>query len=326
MSGEKLRRILLSTSPPISNIFQGCEWKSRDTAKTGTPNVCFGRNFTSYIDLHGETCYTFNGDTLREHLTLNETGLDMALKLEFDLRVNNSQPLQEIGLRIIVHDQSETPLQQAGLVVSPGFQSTVELKVRKTKNLPGPYATRCGQRNLRYFKDNYRQSRCFLEKLTTQILDDCGCQSLFMEALTKGDPAKYPPCSLNSTVECVLPIVDKFDRKTNVECPVDCDTTTYDTSLSYARFIPNVSFRSALSSDDRSSYIQRLQQTMNGSALEKYVDENVLVVQFFYQEMKEEKVAQEKSYDHFKLIGDVGGQLGLLLGASVLTLVEFVDL
>jgi len=65
---------------------------------------------------------------------------------------------------------------------------------------------------------------------------------------------------------------------------------------------------------------------MNGYELQKYIEENVLVVQFFFQEMKEEKVGQEKSYDHFKLIGDVGGQLGLLLGASVLTLVEFVDL
>ena len=52
-----------------------------------------------------------------------------------------------------------------------------------------------------------------------------------------------------------------------------------------------------MSNDARSSYIQRLQQTMNDSgALEKYVDENVLVVQFFYQEMKEEKVKQVCSF------------------------------
>ena len=69
---------------------------------------------------------------------------------------------------------------------------------------------------------------------------------------------------------------------------------------------------------------QHQQAVLKG--MEKYVEENVILVQFFYQEMKEEEVSQEINYDHFKLIGDVGGQLGLLLGASVLTLVEFVDL
>lgn len=31
--------------------------------------------------------------------------------------------------------------------------------------------------------------------------------------------------------------------------------------------------------------------------------ENIVVVQFFYQEMKEENVKQEPSYDFYKLVG-----------------------
>ena len=31
--------------------------------------------------------------------------------------------------------------------------------------------------------------------------------------------------------------------------------------------------------------------------------DNVIVVQFFYQEMKEENVVQEPSYDFYKLVG-----------------------
>lgn len=321
--GKTFREILRNNSPNISDIFQRCEWKSRDTAKRGIPNPCHSGNFTSYIDLHGETCYTFNGENSHTPLTLNETGLDMALKLEFDLKMGGSEPLQEMGLKVIVHDISETPLQQAGFVVSPGFQSIIELKVRKTKNLPGPYATKCGKRGLTFFQD-YRQSKCFLEKLTKEIQFKCKCNSLFMEELDFS--SKYSPCSLNQTINCVLPLVDRFDRKTNADCPVDCETTTYGTSLSYARFIPNVPLKSTVMEYGSSSYIQSLRKKKNASELDRYVQENVLVIQLFYQEMKEENVAQERSYDHFKLIGDVGGQLGLLLGASVLTLVEFVDL
>ena len=56
----------------------------------------------------------------------------MALKLELDLRSNESlRGLQEVGLKVVVHDQNESPLQQAGFVVSPGFQTFIEMKVRK---------------------------------------------------------------------------------------------------------------------------------------------------------------------------------------------------
>ena len=34
-----------------------------------------------------------------------------------------------------------------------------------------------------------------------------------------------------------------------------------------------------------------------------YYRENIVVVQFFYQEMKEENVKQEPSYDFYKLVG-----------------------
>ena len=43
-------------------------------------------NFTRYSNFQGQTCFTFNGFTDPEEvLRLNETGLNMAFKLELDL-------------------------------------------------------------------------------------------------------------------------------------------------------------------------------------------------------------------------------------------------
>ena len=136
MSGEELIETMKSSSQDLDFIFKGCEWKSRDTAKTGQPNLCGSMNFTRYSNLEGQTCFTFNSGKNSRVLTLNETGLNMAFKLELDLHVKDSvQSLQEVGMNVIIHDQDETPLHHAGFIVSPGFQTFIEMKVKKVRYL-----------------------------------------------------------------------------------------------------------------------------------------------------------------------------------------------
>lgn len=134
LTGDELISTLKYSSQRLKDIFQSCEWKSRDTAKTGKANLCGAFNFTRYSNVESQECFTFNGD-IAEVLTLNETGLNMAFKLELDLRANKSlSNLEEIGVKIVIHDQSETPLHHAGFVVSPGFQTFVEMKVKKVSD------------------------------------------------------------------------------------------------------------------------------------------------------------------------------------------------
>ncbi len=53
--------------------------------------------------------------------------------------------------------------------------------------------------------------------------------------------------------------------------------------------------------------------------------ENFLQVDIFYQEISYEAIEQNIAFEFLSLLSEVGGFLGLLLGASVLTLCEFVD-
>ena len=46
---------------------------------------------------------------------------------------------------------------------------------------------------------------------------------------------------------------------------------------------------------------------------------------FFYRELNYEKVIQRPAFELLSLLGEVGGFLGLLLGASVLTVCEVMD-
>ncbi|XP_071109614.1 uncharacterized protein [Haliotis cracherodii] len=57
-----------------------------------------------------------------------------------------------------------------------------------------------------------------------------------------------------------------------------------------------------------------------------FVRDNFLKVNVFYRELSYEKITQQVAYDIFALLCDVGGSMGLFIGASVMTIFEILDL
>ena len=53
--------------------------------------------------------------------------------------------------------------------------------------------------------------------------------------------------------------------------------------------------------------------------------QNFLQVDIFYKELSYEVVSQKQAFALLSLFGEVGGFMGLLLGASILTLCELID-
>lgn len=52
---------------------------------------------------------------------------------------------------------------------------------------------------------------------------------------------------------------------------------------------------------------------------------NYIKVNIFYKELTYERIEQQMSFQFISLMSEIGGMMGLLLGASVLTICEFVD-
>ena len=57
-----------------------------------------------------------------------------------------------------------------------------------------------------------------------------------------------------------------------------------------------------------------------------FFKENFLKLDVFYRQLSYEFIQQQKGYDEYALICDIGGSLGLFIGASMLTAVEVIDL
>ncbi|ELT95596.1 hypothetical protein CAPTEDRAFT_218968 [Capitella teleta] len=71
---------------------------------------------------------------------------------------------------------------------------------------------------------------------------------------------------------------------------------------------------------------QRMEDFVSESKINsKFVTDNFMRLDVFMRELSYEQITQQPAYDVIKLLGDIGGSLGLFLGASVLTIFELID-
>lgn len=55
------------------------------------------------------------------------------------------------------------------------------------------------------------------------------------------------------------------------------------------------------------------------------IQKNVVMVSIYFSTMTVEEVTESPAYTWLALLSDVGGAFGLILGATFLTLIEFID-
>uniref|UniRef100_A0A452GPE2 Uncharacterized protein n=1 Tax=Gopherus agassizii TaxID=38772 RepID=A0A452GPE2_9SAUR len=93
------------------------------------------------------------------------------------------------------------------------------------------------------------------------------------------------------------------DSQERCSCPTPCNLTRYSKEISMVR-IPN-----------------------KGSAryLARKFHQNFLVLDIFFEALNYEAIEQKKAYELAGLLGDIGGQMGLFIGASILTILEILD-
>ena len=114
-------------------------------------------------------------------------------------------------------------------------------------------------------------------------------------------------------------------------CPTPCKSTTYDYHVSYSEF-PNNHLISK--TNFTSNYKDILPSIREGLDNQSYVDfeqnlkthlsDNLIYLDIYFDDMKVTKVEQNIADNISSLISDLGGQLGLWLGISILTVVEII--
>ncbi|XP_066573547.1 acid-sensing ion channel 1C-like [Amia ocellicauda] len=275
---------------------------------------CTFRNFTPIYTRYGK-CYTFNsgldGNPL---LTTLKGGTGNGLEIMLDIQQDEYLPVwgetdetsYEAGIKVQIHSQDEPPfIDQLGFGVAPGFQTFVSCQQQRLMYLPPPWGDcRSSAMDSEYFS-TYSITACRIDCETRYLLENCNCRMVHM-------PGNSIVCTPEQYKECADPALDFLVEKDNdyCVCQTPCNMTRYGKELSMVK-IPSKASAKYLA--------KKFNKT------EQYISENILVLDIFFEALNYETIEQKKAYEVAGLLGDIGGQMGLFIGASVLTILEIFD-
>ncbi|RLV86065.1 hypothetical protein DV515_00015986 [Chloebia gouldiae] len=155
------------------------------------------------------------------------------------------------------------------------------------------------------FYDTYSITACRIDCETRYLVENCNCRMVHM-------PGDAPYCTPEQYKECADPALDFLVEKDNEYCicEMPCNMTRYGKELSMVKIPSKASAK-------------YLAKKYNKS--EQYIGENILVLDIFFEALNYETIEQKKAYEVAGLLGDIGGQMGLFIGASILTVLELFD-
>ncbi|XP_038057116.1 acid-sensing ion channel 1C-like [Patiria miniata] len=297
-----------------------CQWRGKD-------NSCSAANFSHVFTSYGN-CWTFNSGRTGPILTETNPGSGNGLKMYIDIQQSQYTETKndEAGLKVLVHDQSTPPMvESSGLALSPGVHAFMAVKRHQYLNLEPPYGKCDSSRKLKRF-DSYTFDGCNIECRADVVLEKCHCRLVQHPGNeVECTPKEANGCAKKTIADLMSGDIDPYP----CNCPVPCNFTSFTTTLSTA-FIPNAKIIPLLASltsyaDDPASWGEEdgnLNVSETVFKVGEYIRKNWISLDIFYEDLNYEKFEQTEAITTSALISDIGGQLGLFMGASFITLAE----
>ncbi|KAK2503717.1 hypothetical protein MC885_000910 [Smutsia gigantea] len=280
---------------------------------------CGPHNFSVVFTRYGK-CYTFNsGRDGRPRLKTMKGGTGNGLEIMLDIQQDEYLPVWgetdetsfEAGIKVQIHSQDEPPfIDQLGFGVAPGFQTFVACQEqRQLIYLPPPWGTcKAVTMDLDFF-DSYSITACRIDCETRYLVENCNCRMVHM-------PGDAPYCTPEQYKECADPALDFLVEKDQeyCVCEMPCNLTRYGKELSMVKIPSKASAK-------------YLAKKFNKS--EQYIGLSILLQIGLACPCPRELCRSHGVLTPLTLLcppaGDIGGQMGLFIGASILTVLELFD-
>ena len=274
-------------------------------------------------------CVTLNrNSTLIQHEEGEKNGLHMIMYNEgYNLkhRVSTDEPLtdKQNGIYAVIHDPKQIVPFDNRIVIPPGYHTQISVTKNVVKRLPHPYPSKC--------TNDWSNSDSIYPGKNTQKMckNSCGlkkvyemCQGILPGMRVFMQASEYPAQGhlKNLTfLKCLLKSAPQINYQ-QCDCPELCYDETYTTVTTHSPWPPRWEVASLL----------KLIDTMEGKANETLsandIRERLMKVSIYYNEFKEYVAEEHPLYDILTIISDLGGQMGLFMGASLLSLAEIIAL
>ncbi|XP_078662550.1 acid-sensing ion channel 2-like isoform X2 [Branchiostoma floridae x Branchiostoma belcheri] len=292
----------------IKQMIISCEWRGE---------TCSEKNFT-HIITHLGNCFTFNGAPGAGGTVLSSSkpgegnGLKVTINIENDeyMATNDvAGDAMDAGIKVMVHPQHEPPfVKELGFAVSPGFHTFVAIRKEVITTLPAPYGNCQDEGSQKYFP-HYSLSACRIECETEYVINECGCRLVEMPGMSGNVPVCTP-----KMYECAYGKLLKVTEGDLCACRSPCHNVQYNVKLSTLKLRPK-----------SVAEVQKMDSEDDFEMSHKEIHDNIAVLNVYYEALNYESIVQIPAIETEGLLGDLGGQMGLFLGASFLTLVEVFE-
>ncbi|XP_059174131.1 amiloride-sensitive sodium channel subunit beta-like [Physella acuta] len=283
---------------------------------------CSPMNFTYFHNHKYGNCYTFNSRHVEGTLTTRFPGPTYGLILE--LFINQQEYIanlaSEAGARIIIHKKGTIPFpEDEGISVIPGRSSSIGIKQVSYSRLPPPHGV-CGYEAkttdyyVHYLGTSHSKLSCLKSCYQDIIMEYCACAVTFFYIIPNVTICNMTDPITENCVNSLPSIASERYKLCDEKCPQPCEETRYELSISQAGW-PSTKYQDFLR--------EKLGQTNALYIQAANTQDEFTKVQIYYQDLIYQHVEQQKAYESMNLISDLGGQLGLWLGLSAITIGEF---
>ena len=276
-------------------------------------------------------CYSINKNgLLRQKSPGRSYGLEMLMfKNLSEFKGNDNfgmHPLRRTlfarGLTLRVHSPSVNIAHSSHDIIplTPGFYTEVAFKKKFYERLAAPYPTNCSSfssiRNI--FGGDHTVENCLIACLLLALYRKCGTAS---EKVRYFMPeSEYPTLKNRSqNSQACMNTVYMNASTLECDCPQPCYEVKYETKVTVTP-LTGSSFTPGL--------IKELARIVNISSLGADNDESyrphIARLSVFYDSFDTEAYIEQALYGTESLFSDFGGLMGLLLGASFISLLELI--
>ncbi|XP_077989200.1 epithelial sodium channel subunit gamma-like [Glandiceps talaboti] len=287
---------------------------------------CTPNNFTQVLNPKYGNCYSFNvGANDTEILTSTRPGPSHGLLLT--LFIEEDEYLETFtessGAVVLVHPHDVVAFpEEQGIEIPPGYASSIGVRLKQVTRKGGKYTdcTNGTSMNLLYEGYAYSVEACLRTCFQENLMERCNCY----DPTLPNDNDDLSLCvDTSNGLTCQNTVKSEYDSDRlgcRDECPQACLDRTYQAAVSMSAW-PSEAYQHKLFTrlSKRSKKINEQLGSVEDSR------RNLIRLRVYFSELNYESITEKPEFDEVALLSNLGGLMGLYIGASVISLFEFIE-
>ena len=279
-------------------------------------------------------CFTFNAKDSKQKKVCSGSGLFTLLNINQDENIPGVMPLTSTAsVKVMLHHPNEIFSETQAIYLAPGTWTDIKIQKKIIKRLPDPYPSNCSQKaTMEEFFGvpvRYTTAMCELMCYVNEQNKTCGYTSPLFSSYVKsalpqfapedkGTSMKYKIAEHESQIKCLLHFDDMYEKeKVQCNCQQPCYEEQFKIVTSNAVW-PPLNRAQELLSNMKNAYNEMIFNNWNTDTLYN----NILAINLYFNDFAIETVEQQPVYTWGDFTSDLGGQMGLWIGASVFSAFE----